>query len=154
MGRLILGPADVPILGATIMRLRNRWVSDQIMEGGVTCADAIPEELQKEFHEVGSRPHHYRAFLNLLKHERRWSEARDKYPRIKLPTLLVYGDQDWAPLAERERTRALIPGVAMVTLQDAGHFLSLDQPTELADLVVRFVGTPGTPAHEAPPWEL
>src|SRR5262249_49090352 len=33
--RLVFTPSDVPVLGATIMRLRNRYVSDRIFEGGL-----------------------------------------------------------------------------------------------------------------------
>jgi pimeloyl-ACP methyl ester carboxylesterase len=139
MARCILGPSGVPILGATLMRLRNRFVSDRIMEGGVTTADGLSQNLRKELYDVGARPGHYQGFLNLLAHERRWSEARNEYPRIGIPTLLIYGGRDWAPLTLRERNRALIPGVAMSTVSDGGHFLSLDRPRDLTDLILRFV---------------
>lgn len=142
IARLILGPAGVPILGATLMRLRNRFVSDTIMSGGVTAADALSPELRAELYEAGERRGHYQAFLNLLAHEQRWSEARKIYPQIRVPTLLVYGEQDWAPVAERERTGGLIPGVAVTTVAEGSHFLSLDRPAELTDLIVRFVGHP------------
>ena len=138
MASLILGPANVPVLGATLMRLRNRFVSDRIMEGGVATRKALPLELNRELYDVGARPGHYQGFLNLLLHERLWADARNEYPRIKVPTLLVYGDQDWAPEAMRERERALIPGVSMTTLSGGGHFLSLDQPRELTDLILQF----------------
>ena len=44
LASLILGPSGAPILGATLMRLRNRFVSDRIMEGGVASADALSKE--------------------------------------------------------------------------------------------------------------
>src|SRR5882672_1805573 len=114
------------------------------MAGGVSSADALSPQLRKELYEVGERPGHYQGFLNLLSHERGWSEARNDYGRIRITTLLIYGEQDWAPLAQRERTRALIPGVTMKTVGDGGHFLSLDRPGELTDLIVGFVAnTPG-----------
>jgi pimeloyl-ACP methyl ester carboxylesterase len=52
--------------------------------------------------------------------------------------LLIWGDQDWARPDERERDRALIPGVQMTTVENGGHFLPLDRPRELVDLIVRF----------------
>ena len=135
---LILGPSGVPILGATLMRLRNRFVSDRIMEGGVASRRALSPELNKELYDVGARPGHYQGFLSLLSNERRWPDARNEYARIKVPTLLVYGDQDWAPIAMRESERALIPGVSMTTVSGGGHFLSLDRPRELTDLILQF----------------
>jgi pimeloyl-ACP methyl ester carboxylesterase len=110
--RLVLTPSGVPVLGATIMRLRNRYISDRIFEGGLASPEALPKELAEEFYEVGARRGHYQGFLNLLAHERLWPRARDEYASIKVPVLLVYGEQDWAPPVDRERTRSLIPNVA------------------------------------------
>jgi pimeloyl-ACP methyl ester carboxylesterase len=145
IARLILGPAGVPILGATLMRLRNRFVSDAIMTGGVASADAMSPELRAELYEVGERRGHYQAFLSLLAHERRWSEARSLYAQIRVPTLLIYGEQDWAPVAERERTGGLIPDVMVTTVRGGSHFLSLDRPPELTELIVRFVARTSVP---------
>ena len=139
MARLILGPAGVPVLGATLMRLRMRFVSDRIMDGGVASASALPPELNRELYDTGARPGHYQGFLSLLAHEFRWPEARDEYPRIKVPTLLVYGDRDWAPEAARAHDRALVPGANTTTVRDGGHFLSLDRPEELTSLILRFI---------------
>jgi len=150
MARLILGPAGVPILGATLMRLRNRFVSDTIMAGGVASAEALPPELRAELYEVGERRGHYQGFLSLLSHERRWAEARNLYPRIKVPTLLIYGEQDWAPAAQRERTGGLIPGVTVRTVGDGGHFLTLDRPTEVTDLIVGFPAQVGAVSRTWP----
>jgi pimeloyl-ACP methyl ester carboxylesterase len=75
-------------------------VSDEIMSGGVASADALSPELRAELYEVDQRRGDYQAFLNLLAHEQRWSEARKSYPQIRVPTLLIYGEQDWAPVAQ------------------------------------------------------
>jgi pimeloyl-ACP methyl ester carboxylesterase len=137
IARLILGPAEVPFLGATLMRLRNRLVSDRIMEGGVAAVDALSADLKRELYEVGARPGHYQAFLRLLSHEREWTRARSEYPSIGLPVLLVYGEQDWAPEQMRTQERMLIPGVNEKTLR-GGHFLCLEQPAELTRLIIEF----------------
>jgi pimeloyl-ACP methyl ester carboxylesterase len=150
IARLILGPAGVPILGATLMRLRNRFVSDAIMSGGVVSADALSPELRAELYEVGERRGHYQAFLKLLAHEQRWSEARKSYPQIRVPTLLIYGEQDWAPVAQRERTCGLIQSVAVTTVAEGSHFLSLDRPAELTDLIVRFAAHTPVPSGARP----
>jgi pimeloyl-ACP methyl ester carboxylesterase len=147
IARLVLGPAGVPILGAMLMRLRNKFVTDTIMAGGVASAAALTPELRAEFHEVGERPGHYQAFLSLLSHERRWADARNLYPKIKVPTLLIYGEQDWAPAAQRERTAGLIPNVTVRMIRNGGHFLSLDRPTELSELIADFALSPPVNAY-------
>lgn len=144
--RLILTFSDVPVLRATLMRLRNRFVSDRIFACGVSLPEALPQELAKEFHEVGARPGHYRAFLNLLAHERLWPNARREYENIRVPVLLVYGKEDWAPAQARRYTRSLIPGVISQTISGC-HFLSLDHPRELQELIVGFADTGVQRAH-------
>jgi len=139
MARVILGPAGFPILGSTLMRLRNRYVSDRIMEGGVATKGTLPQELKRQLYDTGARPGHYRAFLSLLAHEPLWARARNEYPRITVPTLLVYGDRDWAPEPMRESNRPLIPGAEMTTVRNGGHFLTLDRPTEVTDLIMHFI---------------
>jgi pimeloyl-ACP methyl ester carboxylesterase len=54
--------------------------------------------------------------------------------------LLIYGDRDWSQPSEREQTRALIPNVTMKTIAGGGHFLPLDRPRELSELIAGFAG--------------
>lgn len=137
--RLVLTFAEVPVLGPTVMRLRNRPLMDRIFQGGLVSPEALSPALAQELYEVGNRSGHYQGFLNLLAHEHLWPNARTEYPRIGVPVLLVYGEQDWAPPGDRERTRSLIPGVTMETVRNGGHFLSLDRAVELNRLIARFV---------------
>lgn len=130
----------VPFIGETITRLRNFIVVKAVFGGGVAEATSFPPALVKEMYLVGNRPGHYRAFLRLLRNAASWQAAAKDYGRIEIPVLLIWGDQDWAKLEEREHDRALIPGVEMVTVEHGGHFLPLDRPEELVELIVRFAG--------------
>ena len=136
--RLVFIASDVPVLGATFMRLRTRIIMDRIFAGGLAWSGAMPAELARELYEVGSRPGHYQAFQSLLAHEELWSAAHGEYPRIRIPVLLVYGDRDWAPDEARDATRSLIPGVISQTVPNGSHFLSLDRSSELVKLIVDF----------------
>jgi len=53
---------------------------------------------------------------------------------------VIYGDQDWSRQEERRRTVQAIPGAKVETVADAGHFLSIDQPERLAELIKSFTG--------------
>jgi pimeloyl-ACP methyl ester carboxylesterase len=55
-----------------------------------------------------------------------------------MPVKLVWGDKDWAHAGEREHERSLIPGAEVVTVENGGHFLPLDRPKELLELISRF----------------
>jgi pimeloyl-ACP methyl ester carboxylesterase len=128
----------LPFIGETFTRLRNSMVVGAAFRGGVADPHNIPPALAEEMYLVGNRPGHYQAFLTLLRNGASWEAAAKDYRRIEIPVLLVWGDHDWARKEEREHDRALIPGVEMVTVEKGGHFLPLDRPRELTELIVRF----------------
>jgi pimeloyl-ACP methyl ester carboxylesterase len=137
LGWMIVAAARIPIVGETVMRLRNFIIMKTVLQGGVANPASIPESLLREMYDVGNRRGHYRAFISLLRNSASWEAATAVYRNIRVPVRLIWGDQDWARTDEREHDRSLIPGAEMVTVSNGGHFLPLDQPTELRELVVR-----------------
>ena len=138
VAKLLFSLNNVPILGSTFWRLRQYPVFKLIMEGGVVHHDALPSALLREMHEVGNRPHHYRAFMSLVRHFVGWEDARANYAKIAVPVLLVYGEGDWSRPDEREANHRAIPGAQMTIVKDAGHFLSLDAPDALIEHILNF----------------
>jgi pimeloyl-ACP methyl ester carboxylesterase len=135
---LILTLARVPVLGETVMRLRNSRVERKIIKGGATKPDALPESLLREMYEAGCRRGHYRAFLNLLRNAHKWEEALAEYGQISVPVLVVYGETDWSRELERRATVERIPGAKLEVVKRGGHFLSLDRPQDVIRLVKEF----------------
>lgn len=138
LGWLITVTSENPLIGETIMRLRNFIVMKAVLQGGVANSQSIPPDLLKEMYDVGNRWGHYRAFISLLRNAASWEAATKVYGAIKVPVLLVWGENDWARPAERENHHALIPGARMVTIENSGHFLPLDRPHPLIDEIKRF----------------
>lgn len=138
VARLVFTLARVPVLGETVMRLRNPMVERRIMEGGVADPAALTPGLLAQLAASGARPGHYRAFLNLIRHAHLWEDARQVYGQIGIPVLVVYGERDWSFAEERRRTMEAIPGARVETVPSGGHFLSLDQPERLAELIKGF----------------
>jgi pimeloyl-ACP methyl ester carboxylesterase len=138
--------AKVPVLGETVMRLRNQFIEQRILEGGVANPKAITPGFGAQVRASGLRPGHYRAFLNLLRHAHMWDAARQRYGEINLPVFVIYGDQDWSRPEERRRTVQAIPGAKVETVANGGHFLSLDQPERLAELIKLFTGAQASQA--------
>jgi pimeloyl-ACP methyl ester carboxylesterase len=143
LANLIFGLARVPVLGATVMRLRNRFVNGRILQGGVHRAGAIPPTLAEEMHLVGNRPGHYQAFLSLVRHWPAWAAFRPEYRSIDHPVLLLYGDHDWSWPEEREAERRDVPGSELRIIGGAGHFLALDAPDEFIRHVTATVSAAG-----------
>jgi pimeloyl-ACP methyl ester carboxylesterase len=138
VAKILFTLAPIPVLGDTVMRLRNRMVEGKVLDGAVVSPSAVPRTFREEVFTVGERPGHYRAFLQLIRHMPLWREAHQVYGRIQVPVLLVYGDQDWSREAERQLTLRQIPGARLVTVKDAGHFLPLDQPAAVVQQIRAF----------------
>jgi pimeloyl-ACP methyl ester carboxylesterase len=138
LGWIITHAALIPVIGETVMRLRNFLIMKAVLNGGVADPKSIPPALMSEMYLVGNRPGQYRAFLSLLRNAESWEVATKDYGRIEVPVLLIWGSEDWARLPEREHDRSLINRVEMTTLASGGHFLPLDRPRELVQAIIRF----------------
>jgi pimeloyl-ACP methyl ester carboxylesterase len=140
-GWVTVATSRIAVIAETITRFRSYLIVRMVFLGGVASPDHMPPELLREMYLVGNRPHHYRAFLDLLRNGASWEDATMIYKQIAVPVLLVWGEQDWAKSSERDRDRGLLPAAETVTIDDAGHFLPLDRPGELNELIIRFVAT-------------
>jgi len=140
LGWLITVTSENRLIGGTVMRLRNFIIMKAVLQGGVAHPESVRRALLKEMYRVGNRRGHYRAFISLLRNAMSWETATKIYGNIDLPVLLVWGEKDWSRPSEREHDRGLVPGAQMVTVENGGHFLPLDRPQELQELIVRFAG--------------
>ncbi len=138
IANLIFTLARVPVLGDTVMRLRNQMVERKIFEGGVFTPEALPPSFLREIWDGGCRPGYHRSFLSLIRNAEKWDEAREEYKNIQIPVLLVYGDQDWSRPQERTANQQAISGSRMEIVPDGGHFLPLDRPQEVIRHIMEF----------------
>lgn len=132
----IIGSLQVPVLGAFNASLENKVVLGKIMGGGYHDPKKLPADLLTEFDQVAHLPEYKRAARKVLAGWRSWSKARDLYRGISAPVTLIYGDSDWSTIAERERTRSLIPQANLLTLKDTGHFSAVENPSDVARVIL------------------
>ncbi len=142
LANVILGATRIPLLGGTVMRLRNPFVEGRILQGGVHREGTMPPAFAREVYTVGNRPGHYQAFMSLVRHWPAWQAARSEYQAIHCPVLLLYGEHDWSRPEEREANRREVPGAQLRTIANAGHFLTLDAPDEVIRSVTEFEAAP------------
>jgi pimeloyl-ACP methyl ester carboxylesterase len=138
LARLFVALADLPVLGDTVMRLRQFFIMKSVLDGGVSDPRHISPELLKEMYLVGNRRGHYRAFLSLLRNAESWETATKAYSNIKIPVLLLWGDRDWSRPDEREHDRQIVPSAKMAIVEDGGHFLPLDRPDAVVEHLLAF----------------
>jgi pimeloyl-ACP methyl ester carboxylesterase len=139
---LLFGLNNVPVVGATVNRLRQYPIVAQVFEGGVYRKGALPRALSREMYLVGNRRGHYRAFMSLVRHWGSWEAKRAEYGKIETPTLLLYGDHDWSRDDERAAEMREIRGAELRVIKDASHFLSLDAPDEVAGAILGWAQGP------------
>lgn len=65
----------------------------------------------------------------------------DLLPNIKVPTLIVWGDQDrWFPLNHGRLAVKQISNATLYVMQDCGHCPMLERPAEFNQTVLNFMG--------------
>jgi pimeloyl-ACP methyl ester carboxylesterase len=136
LANFIIGSLQVPILGPFNAWMENQMVLGKIMGGGYYDPRKLPSDLLTEFGRVAQRPGYKRMARKVLAGWRSWSNARNQYRLVAAPVTLIYGANDWSRLDERERTRALLRGARMFTLKDTGHFSAVENPSELARIIL------------------
>ncbi len=58
-------------------------------------------------------------------------------PQVRVPTLIVWGDQDRnKPLSEADQLQALLPGSALVRFANAGHYVHEEVPQPVATAMI------------------
>jgi pimeloyl-ACP methyl ester carboxylesterase len=143
LANLLIGLGSVPILGDTIMRLRQFPIQKRVFQGGVKRKQSLPDALAREMYRVGNRKGYSQAFGSLVRHWPGWERARSEYENIDRPVVLLYGDADWSRPDERAGEERAIPG-AQLRVADAGHFLSLENPAEIVRAVETLTNLPPT----------
>jgi len=149
-----LNPYDYgDAFGGGIRRGRNGWIVglfhvfgaytvepkfllSAVFKGGFHNPSKLPEDMLTEFHHTGRRPGYRRAEYSVFRNWRSWTEARSLYPRIRVPVTLVYSRDDWSKRGERTRTRLAIRDAEWITIDEAGHFASLEKPAEVSSLIL------------------
>jgi pimeloyl-ACP methyl ester carboxylesterase len=92
--------------------------------------DAFAESLAG-FHPVG---------LRVLARSFAEADLRDVLPRIAVPTLLLYGDEDVrAPMSVAEDIHRAIPGSKLVVMRGVGHVSSVEAGKRFTDEVREFL---------------
>jgi pimeloyl-ACP methyl ester carboxylesterase len=103
------------------------WVPHAFSDG---APQGLLNELQTimwDFHPVG-----FRAMSRAVA-----GDFREILPNVKVPTLLIWGDDDKrSPLSCGEAMREAIPGARLVVIPNAGHVSNMEQP-EAFNVAVR-----------------
>jgi len=130
----------IPVVGETFMRLRSYLIMSPILRGGVADANSTSPALKREMYRIGNRSGTIAPSSACCENAESWERAQQDYGRITVPVLLIWGGQG---LVAAFRTRAHPLAHSQCrdgTVEGGGHFLPLDRPRELSELLIRFAG--------------
>ncbi|MFJ9019888.1 alpha/beta fold hydrolase [Streptomyces sp. NPDC102259] len=135
LARVVVGGVLAPGVGPVIAGVEPKPALRRILRGGLVDKSALRADYVDELLRVGRRPGYptvaravYQSLPSLI-------AARSRYPEVKAPVHLVYGEKDWSRPSDREANRKLLPAADFTQVPKAGHFIALERPDVLADLL-------------------
>ncbi|MFD9318795.1 alpha/beta fold hydrolase [Streptomyces sp. NPDC060053] len=135
LARAVVSGVLAPGVGPVIAGVEPKPALRRILQGGLGDKSALRADYVDELLQVGRRPGYptvaravYQSLPSLI-------AARSRYPEVKAPVHLLYGEKDWSRPSDREANRKLLPAADFTQVPKAGHFIALERPDVLADLL-------------------
>ncbi|MGP4045408.1 alpha/beta fold hydrolase [Streptomyces sp. 2A115] len=135
LARMVIGGIIAPGVGPVIARQEPKPVLRRILRGGVGDKTALRDDYLDELLQVGRRPGYPTVARALYRNMPSLIAARSRYPEVKAPIHLVYGERDWSRPSDREANKKLLPTADFTQVPGADHFISLERPEIVADLL-------------------
>lgn len=136
LANFVIGQFAIPYVGAMVAAMENILFLGIILKGGLKNRRWMPGKLLSEFDRVGRRKGYRYVERSTFAGWQSWGKARSLYAGVKAPVKLVYGQNDWSTVAERQRTAKELGGVTISTISDTGHFAFVDNPQKMTEIVL------------------
>jgi pimeloyl-ACP methyl ester carboxylesterase len=136
LARVIVAGERLSGIGPVLARLENKRILRGVMRGGFADERNLPEDFLTELRRVGRRNGYPKVARAVFRSLSSLIVARERYPLIKVPVVLVYGEGDWSRPADRDGVQRLLPDAKPLVLPHTGHFTALEQPVEMARILL------------------
>ena len=135
LARVVVAGVLTPGVGPVVAGVEPKPVVRRILQGGVVDKSALREDYLDELLLVGGRPGYSAVARGVYQNMPSLIAARSRYPEVKAPVHFVYGEKDWSRVSDREANKKLLPTADFTQVAGAGHFIALERPDVLADLL-------------------
>ncbi|MFE0258362.1 alpha/beta fold hydrolase [Streptomyces sp. NPDC059010] len=135
IARVVISGIIAPGVGKLIAEQEPKPVLRRILQGGVGDKAAFREDYLDELLQSGRRPGFPTVARALYRNMPSLIAARSRYPEVKAPVHLVYGENDWSRLSDREANKRVLPAADFTQVPGADHFIALERPEVVADLL-------------------
>jgi pimeloyl-ACP methyl ester carboxylesterase len=132
--RLIGTSVRAPAIGPIFARLENQLILRGVLRGGFVDPGALPTDFLRELRRSGRRRGYPRVNRAIMRNLAGFRAARDRYRLVTVPVTLVYSQDDWSRVTEREQVAHELRAKT-ITLPGVGHFSALERPTEMVRLI-------------------
>lgn len=136
LARFIISSVRMPGLGPVFATMENHLILKGVMGGGFVDKSKLPDDFVAELRKSGRRKGYSRVARSIYRSLKGFQRARDRYPDVPVPVTLVYSEQDWSRLTERNHVASLLSDVQRITLPNTGHFSALERPDDVAQILL------------------
>lgn len=133
---IYIGGARLPAIGPLVTRMENKPVLGIVLRGGLADGSKLPDHYLAELRRVGRRRGYQRVARQVYGNVDSMIAARALYARVNAPVTVIYGEHDWSRVHEREANLALLPGARSISLLNAGHFIAIEQPNSVVEILL------------------
>jgi pimeloyl-ACP methyl ester carboxylesterase len=128
-------PATAAILARREYLIKRPKLRRRMLYGIVRYPERIEPELVYEVASGAGKPGFLDALAAIGKYD-----FRDRLPAISVPTLIVWGRNDWVvPVSSAYEYEQLIPDARRVIFEETGHVPMLERPARFNELVEEFL---------------
>lgn len=135
LARFVVTGALAPGIGETIAGVQPKPIVGAVLRGGLGDTAALRDDYLEELLKVGRRPGYPVVARAVYGNLPSLIAARARYPEIKAPVHLIYGETDWSRRSDRQANKQLLPAAEFVQVPGAGHFIVLERPDVAAKVL-------------------
>ena len=116
LANFVIGQFSIPYVGAVVAAMENLLFLGIILKGGLKNRKWMPFKTLLEFDRVGRRSGYRYVERATFAGWKSWGEAKSLYSKIKAPIELIYAENDWSTLEERNLTSELLNKRKFITI--------------------------------------
>ncbi|MDT0345078.1 alpha/beta fold hydrolase [Streptomyces litchfieldiae] len=135
LARLVVGGVLAPGVGPVVAGVEPKPILRRVLQGGLVDKSALRVDYVDELLQAGGRPGYPTVARAVYQNLPSLIAARSRYPEVRAPIHLVYGEKDWSRRSDREANKELLPAADFTQVPGAGHFIALERPDVLANLL-------------------
>lgn len=136
---------QLPWLPEAVFRMRDFAVLERTLRQGPVRPETFSDDDIQRYKDAMARPGALTATINYYRAALRRNPFRvgESASKITTPTLLIWGEQDsYLGLGLTEALDDWVPGIRVERIADASHWVQLDAPEKVNQLMLDFLGEP------------